>query len=217
MSWADPGQVELFRWADKLPGELWEDLAARPAAEAAAATDAELAGGRFRLCLLGSDYVVDPAGRTVGLAADPGARVSFQAGLVLLTTLARAQDVPASGSMVTPAELPGGRQFFAGPHEVNTAALERAFGRDPAALAEAARSLDGAPVQGLGADAAVRLPGLPRVPLWVLLWAGDDEFEPRAVVGIDQRAHFHLALDGVWALTNLLTARLARAGEAGDG
>jgi hypothetical protein len=208
MSLADPDQVELFRWADQLPEALWDDLAARPPAEAAAATDAELSQGRFSLGLLGADYLVDPAARSVTLAARPDARVSFQAGLVLLTTLAQAQDLPASGVMITPGELPGGRQFFTGPHDLNTAALEKAFGRDPAGLARAARTLGGGPEEGLGADAAVRVPGLPRVPLWVLLWEGDEEFEPRAVMGIDQRAHFHLALDGVWALTNLLAARL---------
>jgi hypothetical protein len=46
------------------------------------------------------------------------------------------------------------------------------------------------------------------LPLHVLLWAADQEFEARAVIGIDSRALFHLDLSGVFALTNLMVARL---------
>jgi len=47
-------------------------------------------------------------------------------------------------------------------------------------------------------------------PLYVLLWRGDQEVPVRAVIGIDDRAHFHLDLAGVFALTNLLVERLRK-------
>ncbi len=209
MAALDPGQVRLFRWADQLPEELWQDLAAREPVEAAAATEAFLEDGCFRLSLFSRDYLIDPRTRTIREASRPDHRVSFQTGLVLITTLAKAQNLPQSGRMTTPAELPGGRMFFTGPHELPLEPIVERFGSDPQGLVRAARALSGQEVDQ-GADVAMFIPGLPRVPMWVLLWAGDEEFEPRAVIGIDQRAHFHLALDAVWAMCNVLAARLTR-------
>ncbi len=209
MSAIDPQEVELFSFADRMPAALWDDLSSRDPAEAALATGAEYRGGVFELPLLGRRYQVDPAARSVTETQRPQHRVGYQAGLVLVTTLAGALPVPPTGEMVTPQELPGGSMFFTGPHAVPTAPLAEAFGSDPAALPAAAATLGGEPAEG--ADAAVRLPALPMLPMWALVWGGDDEFEASAVIGVDSRAHHHLALDGVWALCNLLAARLTRA------
>lgn len=196
----------LFRWADQLAPGLWDDVDARPAAEAAAAVGAQLQDGVFTVPMVGCRYLVDPAKRRIRRADDPGHRVSYQAGVVLLYALARSLGVPASGRMVTPLELPGGRLFFTGAHALATDPLAKRFGSYPELLLEKARALGGEPVAG--ADCAVRLPGLPFVPLYVLLWTADAEFEARAVIGIDDRAHYHLDLAAVLALTNILVARL---------
>lgn len=205
---ADPQEIELFRWADQLPQALWDDLAARPAQEAAQAAGAPWAEGCYGLRLLGRDYLIDPRARRLWLAADPGAKVGFQTGLVLVSHLARALGVPPAGRMVTPQELPGGGLFFTGPHAVGTAQLEERFGHDPQGLLAAAQALGGQPCPGL-AETAVVAPGLPMLPLYVLLWPADEEFGARAVVGLDAHAHHQLALDGLWALTNILVRRLA--------
>lgn len=207
----DPEEITLFRWADQLPAALWEDLAARPLAQAAQATGALLEDTRLRLALLGRDHVVDVAARRIQRADQPDRRLGFQTGLVLVSHLARAIGVPPAGRLVTPQELPGGGLFFTGPHAVATAALEKRFGRDPEALLGAARALGGQPQPEGAAQVTVLLPGLPRLPLYVLLWPADEEFGARAVVGLDAHAHHQLALDGVWALTNLLVGGLLAA------
>ena len=203
---ANPEEISLFRWADQLPAALWDDLAARPPLEAAQAAEAVLAEGCLSLPLLGRGYVVDPGARRLWEAARPRHRLGFQTGLVLVSHLARAIGVPTAGCLVTPQELPGGGLFFSGPHAVGTARLEKRFGRDPEGLLAAARALGGQPCPG--AEVSVMVPGLPRLPLYVLLWPADEEFEARAMVGLDAHAHHQLALDGIWALTNLLVGRL---------
>ncbi len=207
MTRAEPQEVALFRWADQLPAALWDDLAARPPAQATEATQAEWSQGVYRLPLLGRFHRVDPAARRVSAEGRPDHRVGFQAGMVLVSHLARALGVPAADRLVTPQELPGGGLFFTGPHAVNAKALERRFGGDPEALVRRAAALGGQEA-ALGGDASVMVPGLPRLPLYVLLWTHDEEFPARAVVGLDGYAHHQLALDGIWALTNLLVSRL---------
>jgi hypothetical protein len=125
----------------------------------------------------------------------------------LVCHLARALGVPPAGRLVTPQELPGGGLFFTGPHAVNTRDLEARFGASPENLARRAAALGGGRAE-VGGDLAVRLPGLPRLPLYVLLWLADEEFPARVVVGLDANAHHQLALDGIWALTNLMVGRL---------
>ncbi len=96
--------------------------------------------------------------------------------------------------------------FFTGAHAPATPPLERAFSSDPDRLIARALKLGGEMIQG--ADVAVLIPGLPYLPLYVLLWEGDNESPARAVIGIDDRALFHLDLAGVFALTNILVHRL---------
>ena len=206
MSHIDPEQIRLYRWAEQLPSDLWDDLRRRNPAQAAQTTGAELVEDGYRLALLGRTYRVDPASNHLWEEDRPDHRVGYQAGMVLLTTLARSLGVPPAGKMVTPQELPGGNLFFQGPHALPTTALEETFGRQPELLPPRARTLGGEETDG--ADVAVRVPALPLVPMYVLLWRGDSEFPPRAVIGLDPRAHFHLALDGIWALCNLLVRRL---------
>lgn len=198
----------LYGTADQLPSQLWDDLAARPPDEAARATGAELKDGRIFLPLLGREYALDPKVRRIREKDRPEAVVDFQTGMVLVSTLGRAMDAPPAGRMVTPQQLPGGSFFFTGPHAIPTGRLCKHFGGDPALLLERAAEMGGRPIEG--ADAAVVLQGLPRLPVYVFLWAADDEFKASATVGMDAHAHLHLALDGLWALSNILVSRLIR-------
>ncbi|MFH0725873.1 MAG: DUF3786 domain-containing protein [Pseudomonadota bacterium] len=199
-------KIELFRWADQLPAALWEKLADRPPEEAAASAGALWVDGRFSIPLLGLDYTIDPGKRQIRRTGRSGHRVSFQSGVVLLTTLAESKGVPPSGCMISPLELPGGRMFFTGAHALAAEPLAEAFENRPSALVERVHSLGGQLIDG--ADLAMRLPGLPFVPLYLLLWKGDEDAPARAVIGIDSRAHFHLDLAGVFALTNIMANRL---------
>jgi hypothetical protein len=204
----DSNQDELFRWADQIPAPLWDDLEARPSMESATAVNAVFENGAFKVPLLGFVYGVDPKNRSIIKEGDDAHRVSYQTGIVLLTTLAKSMGVPSSGRMVTPQELTGGTLFFTGAHTLATKPLIKRFGNNPEALIVRAMELGGERVDG--ADCGVRIPALPLLPLYVLLWAGDEESSARAIIGIDDRALFHLDLAGVFALTNIMVNRLVR-------
>ena len=204
----DPNDNQLFRWAEDIAPQTWDDVEARPPEQAAQAAGALWDGTAFGLALLGREYRVQPGARRISLKDDPERRISYQAGMVLLSTLGNSLGVPPAGRMITPHELPGGAMFFQGPHAINKGPLEERFGAEPARLVQAAAPLSPTPCEG--GDVGLMVRGLPMIPLYALLWGGDDEFAARAVIGVDAHAHHHLALDGVWALTNLLVARLTR-------
>lgn len=197
---------ELFRWADELPVALWENLMARPPAEAAISTGASWSNGLFTLTMLGLSYTLDPEKQKIIRVGQPNHRVSYQSGVVLITTLAGSKGVPPSGNMVSPRELPGGGLFFTGAHTLNTKALAETFERRPDTIVERIHSLGGKTV--VGADLTVHLQGLPFVPFELLFWKAAQDDPARAIISIDSRAHFHLDLAGIFALSNTLVNRL---------
>ncbi len=203
-----PSQKELFRWADQIPVDLWTDLRNRSPQQAAEAVGGGWDGETFKVPLIGVHYTIDPLNQRITMTYQADHPVSYQAGVVLLTTLANSNGVPPSGRMAVPQELPGGRTFFTGAHAVATGPLAKYFEKDSGRLLDRALGVGGEMIEG--ADIAIRVPGLPYVPLYVLFWQGDQEFSARAVIGIDDRAHFHLDLAGVFALTNILVYRLCK-------
>lgn len=99
--------------------------------------------------------------------------------------------------------------FFAGPHALRTGRLVDRFGTDPRAFLQAGAALDGQPLDM--ADAAVRLLPFPRVPIYFLLWLGDEEFRPRMQVLFDRSIENSLPADAIWALVNRVARALAQA------
>lgn len=99
--------------------------------------------------------------------------------------------------------------FFQGPHELKTDHLLERYGNDPERFRRAAEYLNGNPMDM--ADTAYMLLPFPRVPLYYLLWTGDEEFEPRVSVLFDRSIEEYFAADGIWGLVNLVSLRLVRA------
>lgn len=195
-------QKGLFLWADQIPPGSWTDLCNRSPQQAAEAVGAVWDGKSFKVPLIGVQYTVDPANQRIKMANNADHPVSYQAGIILLTTLSVSKGVPPSGRMTVPEELPGGRMFFTGAHAVATGPLAKRFEKASDQLVNRALEMGGERIEG--ADIAIRLPGLPYVPLYILYWRGDQEIPARAVIGIEDRSYFHLDLAGVFALTNIL-------------
>nr|NIP92808.1 DUF3786 domain-containing protein [Akkermansiaceae bacterium] len=52
-------------------------------------------------------------------------------------------------------------------------------------------------------DASVELLPLPRIPVSLILWKGDDEFPSRADLLFDSSCEMHLPLDIIWSAAML--------------
>jgi hypothetical protein len=99
--------------------------------------------------------------------------------------------------------------FFSGIHAFDLEALTRRYGKDPEGFAKASERLGGTPMQM--ADSAYRLLPFPRIPLYYLLWAGDEEFDAGFSVLFDRSIERVFQADAIWALVNLTSAALLRA------
>ena len=129
--------------------------------------------------------------------------------LVVLVYLLKAASVPLTGELISVSDLKDAH-FFQGPHELKTDSLLERFGADFEAFHAAALHLEGKKIKM--ADAACRLLPLPRIPIYYLLWQGDEQFAPRLSILFDRSIEQLLAADAIWGLVNMVNERLFKAG-----
>ena len=106
---------------------------------------------------------------------------------------------PLGRDMVSAKALKEGH-FFTGPHEFRIDPLLKRFGQDVAGFESACRALGGTPLAM--ADAAFQLLPFPRLALYFLLWAGDEEFQPRLQILFDRSIESILPADAIWGMVN---------------
>jgi len=128
--------------------------------------------------------------------------------LLILVYLLKAGPDSLKKELISVQELKDAH-FFRGPHELRLGPLLTRYGQDPKGFKEAAESLSGEALDL--ADISYCIPALPKVPLYYLLWEGDEEFEPRISVLFDRSVEKHLSADAIWGLVNLVSEALVKA------
>ena len=217
------GAVER-RFADALVKARADWAAADPAACAARAGCPVAAGG-VTVPFFGVPHLVTHPGGEVGAATtaagrDAGAAdraaaaeygpVHVAVTVLLLHYLLTASGAPPSGRWAAYRELPGGLFYAASFAARAEEPLARAFGADAAGLEAfraAARRAGGEELDL--ADAACSFAALPRVPVAVLVWQGDDELPGDARVLYDAGAEDYLPPEDLAGLGGQLSRRLA--------
>lgn len=134
----------------------------------------------------------------------------FQLCLVTLHYLLSARDVELSRKWVSEKDFPSGTTFFRGPHVLPVAPLVETFEARPDILDRSARAIGGEKVN-LG-DLSYRFWVLPRIPVLIICWLGDDEFEAAFHILFDETITQHLrSLDLIWAFANVFAGILIQA------
>ena len=194
--------------------KLWEELLSLSLDEVSSRTLAERTEGGLRLKYLGKPYLVRPGERTISRQGEgePDPRNRRPGFLIsLLFYLVHAKEIPPSGKWISPKDLPGGRLFFRGRHDLSTGSLERKYGRDPQALISLGESLGGKRIE-IG-DAGIDIPVFPRISFGLVLWKGDEEYPPRIDPLVDSRIALHfpepLPLDAIQVSLQEALDRLA--------
>jgi len=133
--------------------------------------------------------------------------------ILLLIYLTRAGGRPPSGSWVSYRDLPNSVSK-AKSFEECSARVAGAFGGRLDGLEHAAVRLGGRPVDPGSADRAYVLPALPRVPVLLLFWDGEDEFAARASFLLDGSVLDYLDLEALLFVGEALAGRLLGEGLA---
>jgi len=122
--------------------------------------------------------------------------------LLVLVYLLRVKDAPITQRLIGVSELKTSH-FFTGPHELKLRPIMERFGNDLEGFKRAAERLGGEGVDF--ADAAYSFKLFPRIPIYYLLWLGDEEFKPNASVLFDQSIEQHFPADAIWGSVNLIS------------
>lgn len=160
----------------------------------------------YRIEALNEIWEVVPEEQLICREGKKGEPVSVELGLAILFYLMRSKDIPISGKWVSEKELRGGVTFFRGPHAFPTPEIARSCGKDLNFLHEAVKKMGGEPLDM--ADISYRIKALPRIPMAILFWKGDEEFPPECKLLMDSTIEEHLPLDVIFGLAIEVARRL---------
>lgn len=178
-------------------------------AETAGVPYVDLGGGqgRFEIVVLGERYLVSwPDLRAESDAGEPANPVLQ---ILLLHYLLTADGITPRGQWVSFRDLPDGRVYYPAFREGSEQRLLARFGDDVAGFLRAAEALGGRRLPL--ADHAFAFQVLPRLPMAVLLWEGDEEFPPEVRILFDSSAANYLPTEDLAVIARYLAARLVRA------
>lgn len=193
--------------------ELRAQLASKDPKTLAAHTGASLEsdasqGASLVFHLLGEELHLRLADYEIILPSGPPPAELYQ--LLALYYFVQADGAPLSGRWISFAELPDGRFYNPAFQGYTGAELGRAFGNDLPALERAASHLNGI-AQSMG-DRSYIFDVLPRLPIMLIYWSGDEDFPAACQLLFDDNASHYLPTDGCAITGNLLTRQLLKAG-----
>ena len=119
--------------------------------------------------------------------------------LSVLWYLIRVRNIPLTDNLIKPADVPGGQIFVKGTHVLPMDAIAQKFNHQKE-LFLAVGSKYGAVEMDYG-DVAVKLLPFPKVPVYLILWFGNEDFPPSGQLLLDPTCSSHLSTDVIWAVT----------------
>lgn len=159
--------------------------------------------------LLGQVYRVGVPEYEVTAAAD-GSPVPLTEQILVLHYLRTATGAPMVGRWIGFEQVPGGDLYLGNFRARSVDRLVRGFAGREGDLVAAAGLLGGRPAD-LG-DVSVQLDALPRAPLALVLWRGDDEFAPSGNLLFDAAVTQYLPLEDMVVLAGMAVGRLCGRG-----
>jgi hypothetical protein len=197
--------VEEFQF-DSGRQKHWQDLAARAPGEVEKRSGVPWRDGSYRLPLVGTTYRVEPASTRIHCPADDPLDGDAEFELLMLIYLLRITEIEPSGQWINEKQIPGGSNFFTGPHHLPTDTLERRYGSDVQRFRRHCLELGGKAL-GFG-DASFAFEALPRVPLACVLFAADEEFPARVTFMFDSTIEFQLPMEIILSLGHCFAVKL---------
>ena len=160
------------------------------------------------LAFLGASYTVTLP--QVEIASAEKKTISLVTRIMLLHYLIRADGTPEKGDLIPYKEISGGL-MYAGVFERRVVTpLLNGFGQAAERFVQAGMAMGGE-AAALG-DVSFSFRVLPRVPVTLVLWKGDEEFPPWIQVLFDRSIDRYLSLEDIVVLGEMISKRLIARG-----
>lgn len=152
----------------------------------------------------GKTYTIDP--KTCTFHSPDESVISLVTKGIILHYILESDGFPLSKKFITYGEIPGGLTYAGVFRRRVILPFINAFGQDLEAFKKTAESLKGIPA--LFGDAAFTFQILPRIPVTLVLWGGDEEFPPAGKMLFDASIDHYLDLEDVVVMGEMIVGRL---------
>src|SRR5208283_1370159 len=168
-----------------------------------AAVRFDAATRRYMLASCCMDFSISPGEKLIESIAADGAvllgRLGYFFRLSVPWYLTSANDIPLSARLVRPDNLKGGHHFFRGSHVMPLDRVAGKYARDVKGFMMKGAQFGGTPVQY--GDAAFALLPFPRIPVTIILWSADEEFDARVELLLDATCELQAPIDIIWSIS----------------
>ena len=147
-------------------------------------------------------------------ATDTGEPIPTRERILLLHYLETATGVLPAGAWIGFNEVAGAELYLGNYRARSVERLLREFAGQEDALTEAGSAMGGRRADH--GDVAIELLPLPRVPVSVVLWRGDEEFPAAGNVLLDATVSQYLAIEDMVVLAEMVASRLCQAHRNGS-
>ncbi len=175
--------------------------------QVARCSGAVFSDGRLELGLFGKPVILPYP--TLIAENEQGAALPIATQAMVLYYLTTADGAPLTGRWVSFAELPSGLMYSAAYQGYTGDHLLRNLGDRPQELKQACVACGGLP--GQVGDLSFTFEALPRVPLFLSCWFGDEDFPSSCKILFDSFANHYLPIDACTILGSMLTSRILKA------
>jgi hypothetical protein len=158
-------------------------------------------GGIFELPFINRPITVSwPEGRITG--PDPAQELSLQEQVLILHYLLQVTEAPLTMNWITFREIPSGEFYYSAFVKRAKEPLVKTFGHRPQLLADLGSQLGG--TRWEEGDVSVYFQAFPKIPVCLVLWAGDDEFPPDGNILFDASIAQFLSAEDVAVLSGMV-------------
>jgi Domain of unknown function (DUF3786) len=141
-----------------------------------------------------------PGGQITG--PDPDRDLPLQEQVLVMHYLLRVSDTPLAMTWITFREIPSGEFYYSAFVKRAKEPLVKTFGDRPQLLAELGTQMGG--TQWEEGDVSVYFQAFPKIPVCLVLWAGDDEFPPDGNILFDASISQFLSAEDVAVLSGMV-------------
>ena len=163
--------------------------------------------GELRLSLFDLPVLVSYPG-LVGFDGETDDELSLPAQAVLAYYFQTSDGAPLCGQWISFAELPDGRMYNQAFQGYSGDELVKTFGLSADAFIATCENIGG--VATAFGDAAYIFYALPRLPMLVNYWCGDEDFPPSCKIVFDRSVSHYLPTDVCAILGSMLTRKLIK-------